>query len=239
VVAPLAQHPSINTRVIVFDLDADPQPLFDLDADTIASRLYLRRDQLPEGQERIALKEVHTNRCPALVEWRHLRAADFERLQIDPALIETRAALLRAHAPMLAEKLRRVYAVRRESSPVDADAALYDGFFGDQDKRKFASIRATAPEHLGQRDFGVSDPRLPELLFRYRARNWPETLGTDERQRWDDYRRWRLLDETAMLGELTLPQYQAQIAGLRNEHAGNPATLGLLDALDDWGNSLL
>jgi len=238
-VVPLAQHPAISTRVIVFDLEADPQPLFDLDADTIAARLYLRRDQLPEGQARIALKEVHTNRCPALVEWRHLRAEDFARLQINPELMETRAQLLRKHAPVLAEKLRRVYAIRRESAPADADAALYDGFFGDQDKRRFAGIRTTAPEHLGQRDFGFNDPRLDELLFRYRARNWPDTLSADERQRWDGYRRRRLLDETAMLGELTLPQYQAQLAALRVEHAGHPAVLGLLDALDEWGNAIL
>jgi len=132
-----------------------------------------------------------------------------------------------------------VYAVRRESAPVDADAALYDGFFSDQDKRRFASIRATAPEYLGQRDIGFSDPRLPELLFRYRARNWPQTLAADERQRWDDYRRRRLLDDSAMLGELTLPQYQAQIAQLRSEHADNPVRLGLLDALEAWGNAIL
>jgi len=238
-VAPLALHPSISTRVIVFDLESDPQQLFDLDAETIASRLYLRRDQLPEGQERIALKEVHTNRCPALVDWRHLRATDFARLQIDPALIETRAALLRAHAPELAEKLRRVYAVKREMGTVDADTGLYDGFFNDQDKRRFSSIRSTSPEHLGTRTFDFTDPRLPELLFRYRARNWPETLDADGRQRWDDYRRRRLLDDSAMLGELSLSQYQAQIAKLRDEHAANPETLKLLDALDAWGSAIL
>jgi len=238
-VAPLAQHPTFNTRFIVFDLDTDPQQLFDLDAETIAARLYLRRDQLPEGQERIALKEVHTNRCPALVDWRHLRAADFARLQMDPVLIETRAALLRTHAPELAEKLRQVYAVKREMISVDADAALYEGFFSAQDKQRFASIRASPPEQLGVRDFGFSDPRLSELLFRYRARNWPETLSADERQHWDEYRRQRLLDETAMLGELTLSQYQAQIAGLRDEYASNPTVLGLLNALEEWGACLL
>jgi len=237
VVAPLAVHPHINTRVIVFDLSADPQQLFDLDAETIASRLYLRRDELPEGQERIALKEVHTNRCPALVEFRHLRSTDFARLKIDPALIETRAAHLRAHAPELAEKLRKVYAINRNlPAAVDADAALYDGFFGDGDKRQFAAIRRTAPAELGTRGFSFNDPRLPELLFRYRARNWPETLNLDERQRWDEYRRRRLMDDTAGLSELSLPQYQAQIAALRAQHAGHPETLTLLDALDEWGD---
>jgi len=238
-VAPLAQHPTINTRMIVFDLSSDPQTVLDLDAETIASRLYLRREQLPEGQERIALKEVHTNRCPALVEWKHLRAADFERLQINPELIETRAALLRAHAPELAEKLRRVYAAEREFSDGDVDGALYGGFLNDADRRRCNEVRRTAPEHFSQRRFDFNDARLDELLFRYRARNWPETLTADECGMWDAYRRKRLLDKTANLGELTLTQYQANIAALRIEHADNPAKLELLDALDDWGRSLL
>jgi len=238
-VVPLAQHPSISTRYIVFDLSADPQPLFDLDANTIAARLYLRRDELPEGQERIALKEVHSNRCPILVEWRHLRAADFERLQMDPAIIETRAAVLRSHAPELAEKLRQVYAKGREIIANDADAALYDGFISQEDKRQCAAIRATTPESLGKRVFALTDPRLVELLFRYRARNWPETLSPDERQRWDAYRRRRLLDETSGLSEITLPHYRKQIAALRQIHAHAPQTLQLLDALEQWGRGLL
>src|SRR5690606_13463014 len=52
-VAPLALHPHIATRVVVFDLDSDPDELLRLDADTIADRLYLRADQLPEGASRI------------------------------------------------------------------------------------------------------------------------------------------------------------------------------------------
>ena len=28
------------------------------------------------------------------------------------------------------------------------------------------------------------DERLPELLFRYRARNFPDTLSSEEQQRW-------------------------------------------------------
>jgi exodeoxyribonuclease-1 len=36
------------------------------------------------------------------------------------------------------------------------------------------------------------DPRLPELLFRYRARNFPETLTGEERQRWYGFCQQRL-----------------------------------------------
>jgi exodeoxyribonuclease-1 len=35
-----------------------------------------------------------------------------------------------------------------------------------------------------------------------------------------------------------LPAYFAQITALRSEHQDNPASLALLDALDQWGNDL-
>ena len=236
-VVPLARHPRIDGRVIVFDLAADPDTLLDLDADTIAARLYLRRDQLGEGVERIALKEVHLNKCPALVAWNHLRDADFERLGIDPAVAATRAGKLRAAGPALAEKLRKVYAAEVERGPVDVDAALYDGFIDDADRRLFPQVRSTPPQALGLANFGFRDPRLPELLFRYRARNWPATLTPEERARWDAYRRERLLAESGM-SETTLPAFFAEIGELRGEHAGDAAKLALLDQLEAWGREI-
>jgi exodeoxyribonuclease-1 len=238
-VVPLARHPRIDSRVIVFDLDSEPDVLLDLDADTIAARLYLRADQLPEGQARIPLKEVHLNRCPALVAWDHLRQPDFERLALDPALCEARAARLRAAAPALAEKIRRVYAVEREQrGPVDVDASLYDGFVGDGDKRLCLQVRATTPQALVGRDFGFADPRLPELLFRYRARNWPDLLSPAERQRWDAWRRLRLQPGSG-LADPDLGAFAVELAALREQHAGDPAKLALLQALDDWRAALL
>ena len=237
-VLPLARHPHIDSRVIVFDLDSEPDALLDLDAEAIAARLYLRADQLPEGETRIALKEVHLNRCPALVRWEHLRDADFARLSIEPSRVEYRASRLRAAGPALAEKLRQVYAAGREFAPGDADGGLYDGFIPDGDKRLFADVRATPPAQLGTRSFGFRDPRMTELLFRYRARNWPDTLDAAERARWDDYRRERLADGSG-LSEIGFTRYFERIATLRGERATEPGKLELLDALDDWGRTLL
>ena len=236
-VVPLARHPRIDGRVIVFDLASDPESLLDLDAETIAARMYLRRDQLGEGEERIALKEVHLNKCPALVAWDHLRETDFERLGINPAEVESRAARLRAAGPALAEKLRSVYAVEAEREPADVDAALYDGFIDDGDRRLFPQVRSTPPEALGLAQFAFRDPRLPELLFRYRARNWPATLTPAERMRWNAYRRERLLTDSGM-SESTLPAFYAEIETLRGEHAGDAAKLALLERLEAWGRDI-
>src|SRR5690606_14788130 len=52
-VLPLARHPAIDSRVVVFDLDGEPDALLDLDAEAIADRLYVRQADLPEGETRI------------------------------------------------------------------------------------------------------------------------------------------------------------------------------------------
>jgi exodeoxyribonuclease-1 len=236
-VLPLARHPQIDSQVIVFDLAGDPDLLLDLDVEAIASRLYARQADLPEGEARVPLKLVHTNKCPALVAWDHLRDADFQRLAIDPGEVAARAARLRAAGPALAEKVRRVFARERPAGPVDVDAALYDGFLGDADKRLLAQVRGTPPHLLAKAQYAFRDPRLPELLFRYRARNWPETLLPEERRRWDDYRRRRLREGDGG-SELDLAAFRAQLGELRAAHAGDLGRLALLDRLQAWGDGL-
>jgi exodeoxyribonuclease I len=236
-VIPLARHPRIDNRVIVFDLAQDPEALLRLAPDEIADRLYTPAADLPEGESRIALKEIHLNRCPALVAWDHLREADFTRLRIDPDEARHRAARMQAAGPSLAEKVRQVFSGERDRLPVDVDASLYDGFIGDGDKRVFSEVRATPPEALGARAFGFRDPRLPELLFRYRARNWPQTLSISERARWNDYRRQRLRDERG-LSEYGFDTFRAEISALRLTHVADGGKQVLLDQLEAWGREV-
>ncbi len=236
-VLPLARHPHINNRVIVFDLEGDIEPLLELSVEEITARLYTRAADLPEGQQRIPLKEVHLNKVPALVAWNHLREADFQRLAIDPAAVEAKAEKLRALGPQLAEKARQVFARERvNDGPIDADASLYDGFLAEGDKALLSKVRTAPPEALAELEQRFRDPRLPELLFRYRARNHPQTLDATARSRWDAYRQQRF--NTPGLAEQTLPEYIAQIAVLREEHKDNPASLALLDALEQWRPTL-
>ena len=236
-VLPLARHPQIDSRVIVFDLDSEPDALLALEPDAIAERLYIRQADLPEGEARIPLKEVHTNKCPALVAWDHLRETDFARLGIDVEAVWRRAERLRAVGPAIAEKVRRVYARERPADAVDVDAALYDGFIGDSDKRLVAQVRGTPPHLLAKAQYAFRDARLPELLFRYRARNWPDSLLPGERERWNAYRRERL-DTDNGWAELTLAQFSQQIAELRVVHAGDGGKQALLNRLQAWGQDL-
>jgi exodeoxyribonuclease-1 len=232
-VLPLAVHPRIDSRVLVVDLDTDPQALLDLSADEIADRLYTPAADLPEGVARIPLKEVHLNRCPGLVPLAHLRDADFARLGIDRTLSLARAATLRA-VDGLGEKVRQVFARVAERAEPDVDGALYAGFPSPRDKRLLPVVRSTAPAKLPELADAFADPRYGELLFRYQARNWPESLDAAGRTRWDDYRR-RRLTRAAGLSEYDLPGYFETVATLR---ARPDAPVPLLDRLEAWGRRI-
>ena len=68
--------------------------------------------------------------------------------------------------------------------PVDVDEDLYGGFVGQEDRRTLDRLRALPPERLAQTRPLFADPRLPELLLRYKARNFPDTLAADEQATW-------------------------------------------------------
>jgi exonuclease I len=142
-----------------------------------------------------------------------LRGADFDRLAIDPDTALARVERIRAAGPALAEKVRRVFARERPADDVDVDAALYGGFIGDGDKRLIAQVRGTPPHLLAKAQYAFRDARLPELLFRYRARNWPESLLPSERERWNAYRRQRLQADTG-LSEASFEQLRLQCRGI-------------------------
>jgi exodeoxyribonuclease-1 len=219
--------------VIVIDLDVDPRLLADACADEIADRLYTPAADLPEGVARVPLKEVHLNKCPVLVPLAHLRDADFARLRLDRAQALANAAALRAMEGV-AEKVRQVFARESARPEPDVDAALYAGFPSPRDKRLLPVVRSTAPAKLPELADAFADPRYRELLFRYQARNWPESLDAAARARWDDYRRARLTRD-AGLSENDLPGYFDTLAALRAQ-PGAPQPL--LDKLEAWGRRI-
>jgi exodeoxyribonuclease-1 len=236
VIAPLALHPSRPGEVIVYDLDSDPAELLALDEDEIADRMFTPRADLPEGVQRIPLRTVRANRAPALAPLSVLKGADLERLQLDLDRSLAHRNALRA-AEGLVEKVRRVFARAADlPPPEDPELALYGGFLPDADKRLLAEVRATPPDQLATRSFPFRDPRYPELLFRYRARNWPGTLDAEERARWDAFRQARLTRPTPLTG-LTLDDYFARLDALRDDPLAH-GKLALLDQLRAWGDEL-
>jgi exodeoxyribonuclease-1 len=236
-VVPLAEHPMREGTFIVADLGVDPHTWTTLEPDDLIERLFARRADLPEGIERPPLKEVHANRSPFLAPIETLRNTDTRRIALDPDRCLENLERIRA-SEGLAERVRRAFAARgpRRQDGEDPELMLYSGFASDADRKRLEEVRATPPERLGSAGIRFHDPRYPELLFRYRARNWPDSLDANERARWFAFVCDKLARESNANG-LTLAQYFSAIARLRGEIPPGPQQV-LLDRLQAWGASI-
>jgi exodeoxyribonuclease-1 len=88
----------------------------------------------------------------------------------------------------------QVLAEPQQVMPDDVDFALYSGgFLSAHDKDLLASLPLMDPEGLSQWTRSFDDPRYEELLFRYRARNFPRSLTQGEWKRWQKIRRDKLM----------------------------------------------
>ena len=212
VVAPLAMHPLNKNAVIVCNLSANPEPLLALSAEEIRHRLYLRSEMLDEDEERIPLKLVHLNKCPVLTTVKLLDSAAAQRCQIDLARCEAHWQRLRGAE--ISAKLQAVFSRSEFEPSSDPEQQLYDGFIADADKRICERVRRSSPQQLAGLTAQFTDPRLQELLFRYRARHFSATLTDAERQKWEAWRKARLTDP-ALGGGIVLQQMHARIAEIR------------------------
>ncbi len=220
IVLPICKHPTNTNGMIVYDLSVDPEPMLSLSAEEIQQRLFTATVDLPEGVARIPLKTVHINKCPILAPVSVIRPEDAQRLEIDLALCRASIDKIKAAAG-LAQKLEEVFSGQTYSEQdSDPDLEIYSGgFFSENDKRQMIKIRAMPPEQLAKSVFKFTDSRLPEMLFRYRARNYPETLNTEEIQRWDKFCVNRLTGRQAGAGIL-LDDYLSRLDELScNENA--------------------
>ncbi|KTT51691.1 exonuclease I [Pseudomonas oryzihabitans] len=229
-VLPLAWHPVNRNALIVCDLGAVPDPLFDLDADTLRQRLYTRRDDLAEGELPVPLKLVQINKCPILAPFSVLRPADCERLQFDQAEVWGTVRRILEQRANWQPKVQAIYAEASafQAEKLDAELRLYDGFVDAEERQLCEQVRLCPAEELAGRTWPFRDDRHPELFFRYRARNFPELLTAEEGGRWRDFCRQRLLSEERQ-GQLTCGQFMALTEEFRREVA-----VDVLPILDAW-----
>jgi len=237
-IMPIAPHPDNKNAVIVVDLQTDPQTLLDYSAQEINDLLFTPKAERSADAPSLGLLNIQINRCPVLAPQKVMSEAQAQTLNIDIALCQQRADTLRQH-PELIRKLQQVYEPNWESKdqPLpDPDLAIYSGgFFSRQDQYIFKQIRNSTPQQLVDADFNFQDPRLYEMLFRYRARNYPHSLNSDEQQRWQAFCQQRLeIDQE----NGRYQQYQEKIQLLRGQYS-EVHQQRLLDVLQDYGQQLL
>jgi exodeoxyribonuclease I len=233
-VFPLGSHPTNKNEVIVWNLSSDPTELFSLSTDQIRLRMYSKTEDLPEGLSRLPIKTLHINKSPMVI-------GNLKMLSDTIALkwgIDTEKCL--RHGEFLAKEANKLSAIwpdvfaRNALPKSDVDEDLYGGFVGNEDRRTLQSLKLLSSNQLADRLPSFADARLEELFFRYRARNFPQTLSAHDQARWLEHRIVRL--HQGSNGLPTIQEFLEQLDSL-NETADERGK-EILTALYDYAQSI-
>jgi len=110
----------------------------------------------------------------------------------------------------------------------EAETLLYDGFTSDRDRRLLPAIREADGVDLTASRWPLEDQRLTDMLSRYRARNFPDSLNAAEQAQWQAFCRQKLSGEVAG-APITLGNFMQEIQKLLPEVDGQQGEL-----LDQW-----
>jgi exodeoxyribonuclease-1 len=239
-VAPVAEHPTNKNLVIVYDLRENPAELINATVDEIRERVFTRQSDLKDGVSRFSLKGVQLNKCPVLVPATMLSTLSPEQLaelDLDSGTLRENLALLR-NARDLPARIAQAFDQTYESDLTDPDEQLYaGGFIGRADREKLNWLLQQPVEILGEQVVDFADERLEELLFRYRARNYPDTLTGEEMERWEVFRSNRLMQPKK--GWRSLEAYGNELQGLAANPELTPDQQHILEDLHLYGESLV
>jgi exodeoxyribonuclease-1 len=207
----------------------------------IRLRMFTKSADLPEGVTRLPLKSIHINKSPVVIGNLKVLTPELRAkwgLDIDQAM---------KHAELAAAQGSRMDGIWAEvfsrpertagSAPADVDEDLYGGFVGNDDRRQLQRLRGLSPEALADKHPAFADERLEEIFFRYRARNFPDTLSDEEQARWHELRSARLHEGQG--GGLTLAAFFERIDQLMEERGeDDERAQDILGALYDYAEQI-
>jgi exodeoxyribonuclease-1 len=194
---------------LVYDLHFDPDDFTKLSPEELAEIWKWQKD--PEAK-RLPVKTIKFNRCPAIAPLTVLDAASQKRIKLDQKTWKANLAKLRKakdfeaklrEAQKLMEKQRQTSWVVDEQ---DVDAQLYEGFFDEHDRRNLLTVRTTKASELTGLSAHLHDQRLKSLLPLYKARNFPDSLTSNEQKTWQEYCEHKL--------QATFVQFKARLKAL-------------------------
>ena len=201
VIAPLAVHPEYKSDIICADLSRDPEFL-SLTSEEIQARLFAKDDELASPSDRPGLMTIKVNKAPVLLPMQQITADIAARLGLDGDTLRRNLATLRKaredRGSEFIQHLQSVYRGGPKTTDLNPDTALYRAFVPNSDRRLIQEVQESSPAELRDRRFAFTDRRLPELLFRYRARNWPEILTDREQATWQEHCREQWLSSDHM-----------------------------------------
>jgi exodeoxyribonuclease-1 len=236
IVRKIANLPMQKNKVLVWDLRDDPRELLGMEPDDIHLRVFQSREEEQENGPRLALRDIKINAQPFVCsQLKVLQPEVCRRFGIDFEQIQENERRLDEILGKITDPAVEGYSMNdvfsADMSESDCEAALYSSAFAsDDDRIQMNRVHRMSPEELAQ---AVKDDRIEfsdlvfhELLFRFRARSYPQTLTAKEKRKIDDCWRSRLqkgFPKDRSLGAYMSAIRQAQEQGRTDLAAGTLA----------------
>lgn len=213
---------------LVWDLRYDPVDFTSLsEAEILGNLTADRATRRQDDFVPIPIKELSINKCPAVAPLGVLDAASETRINLSRAEVMRHYHQLNSQAGLV-KRLTKVWCKRPAFPPAsDVEGKLYDSFTPKSDQAKIRLVAAADSAGLADLHPNFTDERLDELLFRYKARQYPTSLSEAEEERWRKFRRVKL--------ERELPAYLSELSKLASSPAADQF---ILEELQLWAESI-
>ena len=219
-------------NMFVYDLRYNPENWINKSNDEIIEILqtpFLERDK---QYTHIPVKKIQPNRAPAVAPIGVLEQNDgWNKIKIKPNDVENNIKILKQN-PDFIDRIAKILLKKPDFTPqADAESKLYDGFINNQDKLRSEVVRNLDQNQIKQYTPEFEDSRLKQIYPRYKARNYPNALSSDERIEYEEYRKNRLNRQLpGFLKDLT---EQSKITNLSSDQKY------VLEELNLWMESIL
>lgn len=227
-----------KTGALVYDLYHDPTDWLDKTPAELAEAWKWTKDK---DAPRLPVKTLQYNRCPAVAPLNVLDAKSKKRLKITNETIKKHQKIIEDKKSEFYKKLLEALKIMNKqqqegmfASNQLVDAQLYDGFFGNDDKRAMEKVHKMDSTELATFTPKFQDKRLPELFTLYKARNFPKTLTDTEQAKWQEFKQTKIMGggESSRLAE-----YFKTIQKIASETADNDKSY-LLEELKLYGETI-
>lgn len=203
---PLIRDPLNQNGVIAWDLRFDPDVLINLDNDLERARylLYTPQEDLKPGESRLGLKHIYANKVPSVAPITTVCEESYKRIKLDEGLVYERAQRLLNYIESWHDMLIELFSDKPSFESIDVEHELYNKFIPNNDKYICNRVHITPDDKLPDLTEKFTDSRLKELLFRYRARNFYDTLSNEEICKWQEYCQIRInnLNNTSSISKI-------------------------------------
>lgn len=230
--------PAKNQNVIVWDLRFSPEKFIDWSENQILKNITADFEtRSSDDFEPIAAKILQYNKCPAVAPMGVLTEENQQRLKIDLAEIQKNLDILRKN-PHFAENLRSAFERRSEvfqdkssAEKPAPEARLFEGFVSRSDDIKIEAVRNSTDRELADFHPDFADERLTDLLLHYKARNFPKSLSSQEKELWEEYRVENL--------QKMMPNFMKEFQEIANNQNLNSQEEYILEEIKLWLENIL